>query len=80
MNEQLSIIREGFLEKQSRFWKSWKDRWMVLTSDSLMSFKERKTYKSPTEVIDLKDIATIKSCDDETHREASFVRTRLSRK
>ena len=73
MNEQVTIVREGFLEKQSRFWKNWKDRWMVLTPTDLMSFKERKQYKSPTEVISLKDIISIKSCDEETHREASFV-------
>lgn len=26
-------------------------RWFVLTSESLLTFKEEKSYKSPTEVI-----------------------------
>ena len=41
-------------------------RWFVLTPQTLMTFKERKVYTSPTEVISLKLITSIKSADEET--------------
>lgn len=70
--EVQSIIKEGFLDKQSRFLKSWRrycslirfSRWFVLTPHTLMTFKERKVYNSPTEVIPLKAITSIKSADE----------------
>lgn len=77
-----SIMKEGWLEKESRFFKSWRRyllhdmplrRWFVLTQTSLYSFKSEKQYRDPTEVISLKSITTIKSCDEETKREHSFV-------
>ena len=78
--EVQSIIKEGFLDKQSRFLKSWRrysfslsSRWFVLTPHVLMTFKERKTYNSPTEIIPLKAITSIKSADEESAKEFSFV-------
>lgn len=38
-------------------------RWFVLTPQALMTFKERKVYNSPTEVIPLKEVTSIKSAD-----------------
>ena len=45
----------------------------MLTPHALMTFKERKVYNSPTEVIALKAITSIKSADEETNKEFSFV-------
>ncbi len=38
---------------------------MVLTNNFLFTFKEKRVYKSPTEVILLKDIISIKSAEEE---------------
>jgi hypothetical protein len=38
-------------------------RWFVLTEHYLLTFKERRVYKNPTEIILLKDIDTIKSAE-----------------
>lgn len=40
-------------------------RWIVLTSNLLLTFKERRVYQSPTEVIFLKDIISIKTSEEE---------------
>jgi hypothetical protein len=47
-------------------------RWMVLTPTGIYSFKNKDDYKSPTESIPLKDCNTIKSAEDEIHKENSF--------
>ena len=43
-------------------------RWFVLTPQALMTFKERKAYNSPTEVIPLRGVTSIKSADEETSK------------
>ena len=40
------VIKEGFLMKESSFWKKNRQRWMVLTKDQLLSFKQKVDYKS----------------------------------
>ena len=61
------IIREGYLEKESRFMKTWKKRWTVLTKDSLYTFENEKQYNNPTEIIDLSKIVVVRSDDDINH-------------
>ena len=39
-------------------------RWIVLTNNLLLTFKERRVYQSPTEVILLKDIISIKTSEE----------------
>eukprot|EP01017_Pseudomicrothorax_dubius_P025667 TRINITY_DN2797_c0_g2_i2.p1 TRINITY_DN2797_c0_g2~~TRINITY_DN2797_c0_g2_i2.p1 ORF type:complete len:119 (-),score=25.97 TRINITY_DN2797_c0_g2_i2:121-477(-) len=67
-----NVIKEGYLTKQSKFWKTWRQRWFVLTPTSLYSFKEEKNYKDPTEVIPLKDCSTVKSAEDEVNKQYAF--------
>lgn len=45
----------------------------MLTPLTFYSFKERKVYNSPTECLPLKNITSIKSCEDETQKEYTFV-------
>lgn len=45
----------------------------MLTASTLYTFKESRIYNSPTEILLLKTITSIKSCEDETQKEFSFV-------
>ena len=36
------IVKEGWLEKESRLIKSWRKRWFVLTNNTLYSYKDKK--------------------------------------
>ena len=43
MHEDLkNILKEGWLEKESKYLKAWRKRWFVLTPNTLYSFKESK--------------------------------------
>eukprot|EP00467_Chlorarachnion_reptans_P024745 CAMPEP_0114525638 /NCGR_PEP_ID=MMETSP0109-20121206/22544_1 /TAXON_ID=29199 /ORGANISM="Chlorarachnion reptans, Strain CCCM449" /LENGTH=129 /DNA_ID=CAMNT_0001707259 /DNA_START=139 /DNA_END=528 /DNA_ORIENTATION=- len=64
--------KEGWLEKQSRFLKTWRKRWFVLDGHVLYSFKEEKVYENPTEVIDLSIYNSVKSSEQYTNRKNSF--------
>lgn len=50
-------IREGSLLKRSKFLKEWRKRWIVLTSNYLISFTNEKCQ----EVTDILDVRTLKS-------------------
>lgn len=66
------MVKEGWLEKQSRFMRTWRRRWIVLSGNKLYSFKESKNYVDPTEVIDLKVFSSVKSSSDFTGKPNSF--------
>jgi hypothetical protein len=53
-------VREGMLFKRSRFLKEWRERWIVLTMNFLISFSNREC-KEITELIDLKEFRLYKS-------------------
>ncbi len=45
----------GYLEKQSRYLKQWKKRWVVLTKDAaILTFADEHDLSNPTEVIDVR--------------------------
>eukprot|EP00743_Colponemidia_sp_Colp-15_P001076 GILK01001187.1.p1 GENE.GILK01001187.1~~GILK01001187.1.p1 ORF type:complete len:126 (-),score=15.73 GILK01001187.1:153-530(-) len=67
-----SILKEGWLFKQSKFIKEWRRRWFVLTATHLYSFKSQGVYKNPTEVIDLRNCSTVKSAEEELNTEFAF--------
>ena len=54
-------LKEGFLKKESRFRKVWRDRWVVLTTSFVYTFENEKDYRNPTETIDVKKIKTVKT-------------------
>ena len=64
-------IKEGFLKKESRIRKVWRERWVVLTSSYIYTFENKDIYRNPTETIDVKKIKTVKT--DETKNGFFFV-------
>jgi hypothetical protein len=58
------IIKEGFLEKESRYRKIWRKRWCVLTNQMLYTFEQQGSYVNPTEEIETVKMKTVKT--DET--------------
>ena len=64
-------LKEGFLKKESRFRKVWRERWVVLTTSFIYTFEQQGIYRNPTETIDIKKIKTIKT--DEANKETNFV-------
>ena len=63
-------LKEGFLKKESRFRKVWRDRWVVLTTSFVYTFENQGIYKNPTETIDVKKIKTVKT--DEAQKNGFF--------
>ncbi len=56
-------LKEGFLKKESRYRKAWRDRWVVLTTSFIYTFENQGVYRNPTETIDVKKIKTVKTDD-----------------
>lgn len=55
-------------------------RWIVLTANLLLTYKERRVYQSPTEVIQLKEVVSIKTTDEESDKSNVFVYDALMQK
>ncbi|CAG9331292.1 unnamed protein product [Blepharisma stoltei] len=67
------ILREGWIEKQSRFVKEWRRRWLVLTPKFLFTFKQQHAYRDkPTETLRLQACLACKSAVEETKKDFSF--------
>ena len=69
------VLLSGTLLKQSRFLGQWRSRWMVLTSQFLLSYEyqgQETVGQPPTEFLTLKDCATVRSAEDEVGREHAF--------
>lgn len=67
------IIKEGWIEKRSKYVKEWRPRWLVLTPRFLCTFKKQQDYRSaPTEKINLRLCSTVKSAEDDVNRPMSF--------
>jgi len=66
------VVKEGWLEKKSRLLGAWRKRWFVLDGSTLYSFKQERSYKNPTEAIDLKVYSSVKSSGDLTGKQFSF--------
>ena len=64
-------LKEGYLKKESRIRKVWRERWVVLTTSCLYTFENQGIYRNPTETIEVKNIKTVKT--DETKNGFNFV-------
>ena len=64
-------LKEGFLKKESRIRKVWRERWVVLTTSYIYTFENKEIYRNPTEEIEVKKIKTVKT--DESRSGFNFV-------
>ena len=64
-------LKEGFLKKESRIRKVWRERWVVLTISYIYTFENKDIYRNPTEEIEVKKIKTVKT--DESRSGFNFV-------
>ena len=65
--EPTDKIKEGYLKKESRIRKVWKERWCVLTSKYLYTFESQGVYVNPTEQIEMDKVKTIKTDSTKTN-------------
>ena len=68
-------IKEGFLKKESRYRKVWRERWVVLTTKFIYTFEKANKYVNPTETIDINNVITVKT--DPLKNGNVFVRIKL---
>mmetsp|Transcript_104661 Transcript_104661/g.145934 ORF Transcript_104661/g.145934 Transcript_104661/m.145934 type:complete len:122 (-) Transcript_104661:242-607(-) len=66
------ILMEGFVVKQSKHLKEWRQRWCILTPQYFCSFKTQGETCNPTEFVRLADCSSICSAEDFTGKENSF--------
>lgn len=59
------VLKEGWLSKESKYRKVWRERWCVLDGKCIATFEKERKYDSPTEVIDINKVKTIKSDDSD---------------
>eukprot|EP00455_Lapot_gusevi_P025961 TRINITY_DN273_c0_g1_i1.p1 TRINITY_DN273_c0_g1~~TRINITY_DN273_c0_g1_i1.p1 ORF type:complete len:129 (+),score=27.07 TRINITY_DN273_c0_g1_i1:40-426(+) len=65
--------KAGYLEKQSRYLKQWKKRWVIMTKDhKILSFHDNQDLTNPTEIIDLRIFNSVRSSADMTNRAFTF--------
>ena len=64
-------LKDGFLEKESRIRKVWRERWVVLTTSYIYTFENQGNLRNPTEEIEVKKIKTVKT--DESRSGFNFV-------
>ncbi len=65
-------IKQGWLFKQSRHFKQWRRRWVVITKTALFTFQTEDISGSPTEAIELKWCNSVRSADDDTKKPNSI--------
>ena len=68
------IEKEGYIFKESRFWKVWRKRWCVLTKKWLFTYETEdwRSEAKPTESIYMGKWKTVKSIDDEVNKQNAF--------
>ena len=64
--DKSKIMKEGYLSKESQIIKTWRQRWTVLDNNVLATFEKEGKYTNATEVLNVKDIKSVKSDEPET--------------
>ncbi len=49
----------------------------MLTKNHILSYKDEKVYKNPTEIIQISQCCTVKSVEEEINKAHSFVRHKV---
>lgn len=58
--------------KRSRYIGDWRRRWVVLTGSAIAAYKNKGPNEKATEVLFMSDCNTVKSAEDDVHKENSF--------
>ena len=69
------IILSANLTKRSRFLGQWRQRWVVLTSQFILTYEypgHERVGHAPTEFLVLKECSTVRSAEEETGKEFAF--------
>ena len=69
------VILSGTMQKRSRFLGQWRERWVVLTSQFILSYEypgHERVGHAPTEFLVLKECVTVKSAEEETGKPYAF--------
>ncbi len=66
------FLYKGWLYKQSRFLRTWRRRYAVLTKTELLTYKTENVNETPTENIKVSSCKAVKSANDETGQAQSF--------
>ena len=78
--ELKDIVHQGWLYKESRFLKKWRKyifsyirRWVVITRTSVKTYDTQDMQKTPTEEIPMSLCRGVKSAEDYTKKQYSFL-------
>eukprot|EP01084_Bolivina_argentea_P203721 347878_1 len=58
------ILKQGWLEKKSKYIREWRLRWTVITSTNMMTYKSRLMNNKPTATIPLSSINSVELSTD----------------
>lgn len=62
--DRTKVIREGWCLKESDHLKVWRRRWLVLTRQTLCTFKtDDRAYTQPTSTIDMSNVRAEATCE-----------------
>lgn len=70
--EPSTILKEGWVTKESALLKTYRSRWLVLTNDRLCTFESERVYQAPTEDINLHGRCGAKMVSEPGARPFSF--------
>ena len=65
------VIKQGWVEKQSRFMNEWRKRWLVLTPTGLATYKDSACAGKPTESIPIGKCQAVENIDAVIDRSCS---------
>ena len=69
------VVMSASLLKRSKFLGQWRERWMVLTPQFLLSYEypgHERVGHAPTEFLVLKECVTVRSAEEDTGKAYAF--------
>merc|ERR1719436_45272 len=66
------ILKEGWLMKQSKHYKTWRRRWVVLTPKYLATYRTEGLDSEPSELVPIRECSGLTSRTNETGKGILF--------